>query len=281
MQSPGPKKRVRDDPFRVALSQAEARLGFAFPPSLREVASLAGVETSGWRLWPPQEWTRVSAELAGWDYGGPRGSFDHNGYAGPDGVVIGGDDGGNVVCLLVEAGSSALGQPVFRWDHTTAELTQLAACVSELPELLERRAGRLLAEGAPDSPSYFSRPDLAALDEVCRFCGSGMQGGATCPVCLRTSMEAPEHDRSRNLASKLLARLLQANQLELDRPSELGRLCGELAGLFDEHADVGAAASECCRMLIDDPAVRDLYADDGDVEKLLRSLSASVQQGAV
>jgi hypothetical protein len=34
-------------------------------------------------------------------------------------------------------------------------------------------------------------------------------------------------------------------------------------------------------MLIDDPAVRDLYADDGDVEKLLRSLSASVQQGAV
>ena len=266
---------LENDQFWVAVRQAAARLGFTFPPSFRAVGSLAGVETSGWRLWPPHEWTRVSAELAGWDYGAPRGSFDQNGYAGPDGIVIGGDDGGNVVCLLLESDSRKLGEPVFHWDHGTAEFKQLAARMSELPELLDRRGELLLSQVAAGSSSYFSRPDLAKVDEVCRFCGSGMQGGTKCLVCFRDATEAPEQDSSRGLASKLLARLLQANLLELDRPSELGRLCSELAELFDKHSDVGDAASECCRLLVDDPAVRDLYADDEDVEVLLRGLAAS------
>lgn len=265
---------TKEEQFLAAVGRAGNRLGFAFPGSFRAVIELAEVETSGWRLWPPDEWTLVSAELSGWDYGGARGAFSESGYVGPDGVVIGGDDGGNVVCLLVKSGTKELEEAVFYWDHDTADFEQLAARVGELPEVLARRAEMMLAEDAPRA-SYFSRQELATADDVCTFCGSGMQGSTTCLVCSRTSEEAGEQDSSRALASMLLARLLQTKLIELEKQTELDRLCSVLADLFDRHGDAGDVASECCRLLVDDPGVRDLFADDEDVEKLLRELASA------
>ncbi len=246
-----------------------------FPSSFAtEALALENVATSGWRLWPPLEWTRVSIELSGWDYGGPNGTFDANGYAGPEGVVIGGD-GADIVCLLVRPGSCDLAETVFRWDHETATFTRLAARLAELPELLEVHGDSLLFD-----PSTCPRRARAArssrvvsvVDAVCKFCGSEMKPGSRCGVCARNASDEPEEDASLEIASRLLRTLLEAKRIELGRPSEVSRLCSELATVIEASSSVDAAATAACALLVDDSAVSDLFADDDEVAHMLRSL---------
>lgn len=258
--------------FWRGVHQAEVRLAVSFPSSIEAAAGLDRAARLGWRLWPPHEWTRVSSELSGWDYGGPRGTFDERGYRGPEGVVIGGNDAGNVVCLLATGRSPDLGEAVFHWDHETAEFTQLAARMSELPELLEGLADSLLPAHSVDSAS--SRVSVVATDDICRFCGTERRGRTRCGVCSRDVDEQPENDASENLAAQLLLTLVREERLDLEQPSEFQHLCSGLAQVLDACSGPDEAAQACCCFLLEDPAVRDLFADDREVARLLRTLAA-------
>ena len=250
-----------------AVREAARRLAVSFPPSFAPAAAaLAGVASLGWRLWPPEEWSRVSTELSGWDYGGPNGAFDEDGYAGPEGVVIGGDDAGNIVCLLAAPGSRELAEAVFRWEHETATFTQIAARMAELPELLEALGDSLLE---PPSSTRSNADAPAATGALCTFCGTEL-AGSRCGVCSRSAGDPPEEDAAAQTASRLLLALLDAKLVELERPSEILRLSADVAEVLDASPHPDEAAAAIGQRLIADSSVRDLFASDAEIAHVLR-----------
>lgn len=120
-----------------SLARAERLLGMRLPPQFKR--SVADLPLHLWVPWlyPVSSWTTLETEL------------DCDQVLELDvklscarGIVIGGDDGGDVACLLERHGR--LDETVWWWRHDRRCFEGLAGSVGELPEVLERRAAALL-----------------------------------------------------------------------------------------------------------------------------------------
>ncbi len=115
--------------FRSAVERAEQRLGFAFPPwFLEQYPGLCQTPIGRRILWAPDEWKLIGDELQGWNYGaGVHGTFDTNGYRGPQGVVVGAHYA-DLICLWASTQPPRTLEPLLRlWDHELAEFEPIDA----------------------------------------------------------------------------------------------------------------------------------------------------------
>lgn len=129
----------------ASLAHVERTLGVKLPPNFRR--SMAALPMRQWVAWlhPVSSWTTLATDL------------DRDRLIELDaklssarGLVIGGDDFGDMACLLERNG--ILGETVWWWDHHARSFQRLAGHLDELPEVLERRAAQLLGEaGRPDA----------------------------------------------------------------------------------------------------------------------------------
>jgi hypothetical protein len=62
----------------------------------------------------------------------------------PNALAIAHDGTGDLLVLLADPGTDRYGEPVFRWDHESVELTQVASTFEELPRAMTsaKRTGR-------------------------------------------------------------------------------------------------------------------------------------------
>lgn len=123
----------------ASLARAERILGVKLPPAFKR--SMTTHPMRRWVRWlhPVSSWSTLATDL-------DRDlliELDAK-LSSARGVVIGGDDDGDVACLLERNGE--LGETVWWWDRHTRTFQRLAAHLDELPEVLEHRAAVLLGE---------------------------------------------------------------------------------------------------------------------------------------
>lgn len=253
-----------------ALRGAAERLGCRFPRSFVEAfVKYPLAEVVSWQLWAPNAWQPLHAALSK-----AHSTFDPDSSQGPFAVVIGQDDSGELVCLRSEsADGRELGTALFLCSQETGALHKLAEDITELDEVRGLAADALLvfAEEPPRSERYWQNPALAARDSLCRFCGSGLEGGSSCPVCGRGVNETPDEDEGMQRARSLLERLVSRGAIEL---SEEGRrvLVEPVAAILDRPGSNDERASWLATRLLDEPEVIDLFADDAEIARLIGEL---------
>lgn len=123
----------------ASLDQAERLLGMGLPREFKRTMTTLPLHRWIPWLYPVSSWTTVATEL------------DRDQIIELDvklsctrGIVIGGDDGGDVACLLQRHGE--LAETVWWWNHGRRRFERLAPSIAQLPEVLEHRAAVLLGQ---------------------------------------------------------------------------------------------------------------------------------------